>query len=216
MADWIEHDDALRTLLDGAPTLIGLDTEFMRTDTFLPRLALVQIEIAGHIALIDPTAGIEPAPFASVLADPARVCVMHSASEDLEAFATWSCAIANLFDTQIAASFAGLGAGLGYQKLVLELTGIDVPKGSTSLPETMPGGGRFGTAAPATVQSLQVAGNGRRRAEASLLAPIATGEATLTELHPALVSAIIVALRQVGEDNAGRLFAIEIAIAHGL
>ena len=131
MADWIEHDDALRTLLDGAPGTIGLDTEFMRTDTFLPRLALVQIEIAGHIALIDPTAGIEPAPFARVLADPARVCVMHSASEDLEAFATWSCAIANLFDTQIAASFAGLGAGLGYQKLVLELTGIDVPKGET-------------------------------------------------------------------------------------
>ena len=85
-----------------------------------------------------------------------------------------------------------------------------------SLPETMPGGGRFVTAAPATVQSLQVAGNGRRRAEASLLAPIATGEAALTELHPTLVSAIIVALRQVGEDNAGRLFAIEIAIAHGM
>ena len=105
----------------------------------------------------------------------------------------------------------------GYLLLeLLRAVGIDVPKGSTSLPETMPGGGRFGTAAPATVQSLQVAGNGRRRAEASLLAPIATGEATLTELHPALVSAIIVALRQVGEDNAGRLFAIEIAIAHGL
>jgi hypothetical protein len=105
----------------------------------------------------------------------------------------------------------------GYLLLeLLRAVGIDVPKGSTSLPETMPGGGRFVTAAPATVQSLQVAGNGRRRAEASLLAPIATGEAALTELHPTLVSAIIVALRQVGEDNAGRLFAIEIAIAHGM
>ena len=131
MTDWIEHNDALQALLHDAPATIGLDTEFMRTDTFLPRLALVQIEIAGRIALIDPTADIDPTPFAAVLADPARVCVMHSASEDLEAFATWSCTIANLFDTQIGASFAGLGAGLGYQKLVLELTGIDVPKGET-------------------------------------------------------------------------------------
>ncbi|MEO5625937.1 MAG: HRDC domain-containing protein [Dokdonella sp.] len=131
MADWIERNDALLSLLENAPTTIGLDTEFMRTDTFLPRLALVQIEIEGRIALIDPTADIEPSPLAAVLADPARVCVMHSASEDLEAFATWSCSIAQLFDTQIAASFAGLGAGLGYQKLVRELVGIEVPKAET-------------------------------------------------------------------------------------
>lgn len=131
MADWIERSDALLSLLENAPTTIGLDTEFMRIDTFLPRLALVQIEIDGRIALIDPTAEIDPSPLASVLADPARVCVMHSASEDLEAFATWSCSIARLFDTQIAASFAGLGAGLGYQKLVRELAGVEVPKAET-------------------------------------------------------------------------------------
>ena len=131
MADWIERSEALCNLFENAPATIGLDTEFMRIDTFLPRLALVQVEIDGHIALIDPTAEIDPSPLAAVLADPARVCVMHSASEDLEAFATWSCAIAQLFDTQIAASFAGLGAGLGYQKLVRELTGVELPKGET-------------------------------------------------------------------------------------
>ncbi|MEO7325663.1 MAG: ribonuclease D [Dokdonella sp.] len=131
MADWIERNDALLSLLENVPTAIGLDTEFMRTDTFLPRLALVQIEIDGRIALIDPTADIDPTPLAALLADPARVCVMHSASEDLEAFATWSCSIAHLFDTQIAASFAGLGAGLGYQKLVRELVGEEVPKAET-------------------------------------------------------------------------------------
>ncbi|MEO7064587.1 MAG: ribonuclease D [Dokdonella sp.] len=131
MADWIERNDALRNLLENAPATIGLDTEFMRIDTFLPRLALVQAEVDGRIALIDPTADMDSTPFAAVLADPARVCVMHSASEDLEAFATWSCSIAKLFDTQIAASFAGLGAGLGYQKLVRELTGVDLPKGET-------------------------------------------------------------------------------------
>ena len=128
---WIERDDALRELLRDAPTTLGLDTEFMRIDTFLPRLALVQIENAGRIALVDPTTGLAPAPLAEVLADPARTIVMHSASEDLEALATWSCQLANLFDTQVAAAFAGLGAGLGYQKLVSQMTGIDLPKGET-------------------------------------------------------------------------------------
>lgn len=131
MADWIERSDALAALLEHAPASIGLDTEFMRTDTFLPRLALAQIEIGGHIALIDPTADVDPTPLASLLGDPARTCVMHSAGEDLEALATWSCSIARLFDTQIAASFAGLGAGLGYQKLVRDLAGVEIAKDET-------------------------------------------------------------------------------------
>lgn len=131
MTDWIERSEALQDFLDAAPATIGLDTEFMRIDTFLPRLALVQVESAGRIGLIDPTAGADPAALAALLADPARTIVMHSASEDLEALRTWSCSIARLFDTQIAASFAGLGAGLGYQKLARELLGIELPKAET-------------------------------------------------------------------------------------
>jgi len=131
LADWIERSDALQDLLTAAPAVLGLDTEFMRTDTFLPRLALVQVQAAERIALVDPTAGADPAPLAAVLSDPARTIVMHSAGEDLEALATWSCTIGHLFDTQIAASFAGLGAGLGYQKLVREITGVDLPKAET-------------------------------------------------------------------------------------
>lgn len=131
MADWIERSDALQDLLTAAPAVLGLDTEFMRTDTFLPRLALVQVQVAERIALVDPTAGADPAPLAAVLSDPERTIVMHSAGEDLEALATWSCSIGHLFDTQIAASFAGLGAGLGYQKLVREITGVDLPKAET-------------------------------------------------------------------------------------
>lgn len=131
MADWIVRSDELRELLQAPAATIGLDTEFMRTDTFLPRLALVQIEIDGRIALVDPTADVDPQPLAAVLGDAGRACVMHSAGEDLEALATWHCAIATLFDTQIAAAFAGLGAGLGYQKLVATLCGVDLPKAET-------------------------------------------------------------------------------------
>ncbi|MBN8726783.1 MAG: HRDC domain-containing protein [Xanthomonadales bacterium] len=129
--DWIASEGALAGFLEAAPTTIGLDTEFMRINTFAPRLALVQIGLGEAVGLVDPLGVEDPGPLAALLGDPARIIVMHSASEDLEALATWSCTIAHLFDTQIAASFAGLGAGLGYQKLVQALTGVELPKGQT-------------------------------------------------------------------------------------
>jgi ribonuclease D len=131
LADWITQNDTLRTWLETAPAAIGLDTEFMRVDTFLPRLALVQIGIGERIGLVDPLCAIDPAPLAALLGDPAHTTVMHGAGEDLEALATWPCPIAHLFDTQIAAAFAGLGQGLGYQKLVNELLGVDIAKTET-------------------------------------------------------------------------------------
>jgi hypothetical protein len=103
--------------------------------------------------------------------------------------------------------------------LLLELfraTGIDVPSRSTDLPEAPAANVRLVMPPAATLQALQASAAGRRRAETSLLASIAVGETPLGELHPTAVAAIVRALRQVGEDHAGRLFAIETAIAYGL
>ena len=132
MADWIDRTDPLLELLSHAPATFGLDTEFMRTNTFYPRLALVQIAFGEHVGLIDPVAAIELDALDVALADPARLVVMHSASEDLDALATrLPRSIAQLFDTQIAAAFAGLGAGIGYQRLVRDILGIELPKAET-------------------------------------------------------------------------------------
>ncbi len=133
MSDWIDRTDALLELVPHAPATFGLDTEFMRINTFFPRLALIQAAFGERIALIDPAApAIDLDALGTVLADPQRLIVMHSASEDLEALATrFPQGIGRLFDTQIAAAFAGLGAGLGYQKLVREMLGIDLPKAET-------------------------------------------------------------------------------------
>lgn len=133
MSDWIDRTDALSQLVHDAPATFGLDTEFMRINTFYPRLALIQVVLAERIALIDPVAAaIDLDALGSVLGDPARLVVMHSAGEDLEALATrFPRGVGQLFDTQIAAAFAGLGAGLGYQKLVREILGIDLPKAET-------------------------------------------------------------------------------------
>jgi len=103
--------------------------------------------------------------------------------------------------------------------LLLELfraTGIDVPPGSTQLPDQPPANVRLVMPAAATLQALQAAAAGRRLAETALLASIAAGETPLAELHPAGVAAIVWALRAVGEDHTARLFATEVAIAYGL
>ncbi len=63
---------------------------------------------------------------------------------------------------------------------------------------------------------LATSAAGRRRAETALLASIAAAETPLGELHPVGIAAIVRALLQVGEGDAGRLFAIETAIAYGL
>ncbi len=133
MSDWIDRTDALLELMPEAPATFGLDTEFMRISTFFPRLALIQVVFGERIALIDPVAkAIELDALGEVLADPARLVVMHSASEDVEALATrFPRGVGQLFDTQIAAAFAGLGAGSGYQKLVREILGVDLPKAET-------------------------------------------------------------------------------------
>ena len=60
--------------------------------------------------------------------------------------------------------------------LLLELfraTGIDVPPGSTNLPEAAPANARLVMPPAATLQALQAAAAGRRRAETALLASIA-------------------------------------------
>ena len=55
MFDWIDSEPALTAWISAqtAPAVIALDTEFMRTDTFYARLALIQAEIGGRTAVID-------------------------------------------------------------------------------------------------------------------------------------------------------------------
>jgi hypothetical protein len=99
--------------------------------------------------------------------------------------------------------------------LLLELfraTGINIQPGTTLLPEQARGGRPIDAA---TVQALQSA-EGRRRAETALLASVAVGEAPLEGLAPSAAGRIVRYLRSVGEGEAARLFAIEVAIAYGL
>lgn len=134
MHDWIADQAALDDLCAAlaSEASIAVDTEFMRVRTYWPELALVQVATRSRIALVDPQAIAALEPLRALLVAPGSHKVMHSASEDLVALGRIGARpIAGLFDTQVAAAFAGLGPGIGYQRLVQALLGIALEKGET-------------------------------------------------------------------------------------
>lgn len=132
MAYWIKHPSELDERHQRRPTRIGLDTEFIRERTYWPQLALVQMAVGDEVLLIDPLVPGMCEALKPWLTDTSITKIMHSASEDLVAFKCACDALPRpLFDTQIGAALAGIGGGMGYQKLVAEITGTTLPKGET-------------------------------------------------------------------------------------
>ena len=109
---------------------VTVDTEFMRERTYWPELCVVQLGGAGEIAVIDAeAAGLDLAPLAGLLADPAVVKVFHAARQDVEIFLHLFGAVPTpIFDTQVAAMVAGFGDQVGYDQLVAALTGGQIDK----------------------------------------------------------------------------------------
>ena len=131
---WIDQDDQLTELCSTwrKQAAIAVDTEFMRSDTFYPIAGLLQIGDGKGCYLIDPLAIKNLAPLRELMLDTAVTKVLHSCSEDLEVFQRWLGVVpAPLFDTQIAAAFAGLGFSLGYSGLVKSVLTIEIPKDET-------------------------------------------------------------------------------------
>ncbi|HUJ47793.1 MAG TPA: ribonuclease D [Rhizomicrobium sp.] len=116
--------------LESAP-YISLDTEFMRDQTYWPKLCLMQVAgPAGPAAIIDPLAtGIDLAPIYKLIADTRIVKVLHAARQDIEIFWHQGGVIPDpLFDTQIAAMVCGFGEAASYETLVRKLTHTDLDK----------------------------------------------------------------------------------------
>ena len=106
---------------------IAIDTEFLWEKTYAPLICLAQLNVDGHVAIADPIEGIDLTPLASLVADPAVQVVMHAPHADLVAFALRHDVVpTNIFDTQLAAGFIGLSAGLSYERLVAEVAGARV------------------------------------------------------------------------------------------
>jgi ribonuclease D len=71
----------------------------------------VQIIVGGEIVVLDPLAGFDPAPLAEVLADEGVQIVLHAGRQDVAILRReWKTDVTNVFDTQVAAGFAGFAA----------------------------------------------------------------------------------------------------------
>ncbi|MBB3046513.1 ribonuclease D [Litorivivens lipolytica] len=131
---YIDSDAVLETMCQqlAQAEVLALDTEFMRTDTFYPIPALLQLSDGEAVYLVDPLAISDWQALQQLLTCASPVKVMHSVSEDFEVFQRLFGVVPRpLLDTQVGAALASLDSGMGYQRLVAELLDIEVDKGET-------------------------------------------------------------------------------------
>jgi len=115
--------------LEQAPYL-ALDTEFMRDQTYWPKLCLLQVAGPAAQAIIDPLSSeLDLSPFYELLKLPRIVKVLHAARQDIEIFFHQGGLIPDpLFDTQIAAMVCGFGDAASYETLTRKLADAEIDK----------------------------------------------------------------------------------------
>ena len=112
--------------------VVALDTEFVWTRTYHPRLGLVQIGTPDACWGLDCLQGLKPTSLAELIADPSVTKILHDAHQDLELLWQYTGAKPqNVFDTQCAAGFAGLSGKIGLQKLLEEVLNVGLAKTET-------------------------------------------------------------------------------------
>lgn len=140
----------LREIADAARASgrLALDTEFMGEGRYRTLLCLIQLAVptdrsadgsplgqpaSERIELLDP---LDPAfdgsPLADVLADPAVQIVVHAGRQDIALLRRFlSTEVTNVFDTQVAAGFAGMAAQASYDTLLSSLLRVKVAKSAS-------------------------------------------------------------------------------------
>lgn len=110
----------------------AFDTEFVSEETFEPVLCLIQVATRDRLAVVDPLAIRNLAPFWDVVNDPAVEVVMHAASEDLRICRFQTGRVpARVFDVQIAAGLVGFGYPLSLVNLIGQALRVSVSGGET-------------------------------------------------------------------------------------
>jgi ribonuclease D len=108
----------------------AIDTEFMRDQTYWPKLCLIQAAGPDTGAIVDPLSkDLDLAPLYHLMANKKVVKVFHAARQDVEIFHHQAGVIPDpLFDTQIAAMVCGFGEAASYETLVRKITKSEIDK----------------------------------------------------------------------------------------
>ena len=114
-----------------AEGIAALDTEFVWNRTYFPRLGIVQLAAADGTAWVADAAAAGAA-LAALLADQDTIKILHDAHQDLTLLASVTGATPHrIFDTRLAAGFAGLPKTISLQQALRELLDINLPKTET-------------------------------------------------------------------------------------
>ena len=122
-------DTVLALMAQGS--VYGLDTEFIKVDTFWPKLGVFQINVNNHIFLLDGTT-LDLAHFWQKIFA-AQQNIFHACSEDIDLIYHYADKqpLVNVFDTQVALSFLGHGLQVSYQNALKLILNIDIDKDQT-------------------------------------------------------------------------------------
>jgi ribonuclease D len=118
---------------------LALDTEFVGEGRYRTLLCLIQLAVTSadgaeqRIELLDPLADdFDGAPLAALLADPAVQIVVHAGRQDIAlARRVLETEVTEVFDTQVAAGFAGMGAQSSYDSLLNDALGVRLSKSAS-------------------------------------------------------------------------------------
>ncbi|MDH3641595.1 MAG: ribonuclease D [Gammaproteobacteria bacterium] len=129
---WVTSDAELREVVATWQSIVGIDTEFQRTDTFFPIPGLYQVLSGEQVYLLDPLTISDWTPLLEVLEDPRVTKIMHACSEDLELMRHHFGAVPRgVFDTQLANAFLSADYSMSYANLVANLVGEQLDKHET-------------------------------------------------------------------------------------
>jgi ribonuclease D len=135
------QDRALEELAAAARAAgrFALDTEFIGEGRYRTLLCLVALAtpqtpaMAERIELLDPLdEELGGSALSAILADPGVQVVVHAGRQDIALLKRrFGSEVRNVFDTQVAAGFAGLSAQASYESLLAELLGVRIAKSAS-------------------------------------------------------------------------------------
>jgi ribonuclease D len=108
--------------------LIGLDTEFVRRDTYFAKLSLIQISTKNQIYVVDPLV-VNVSKISEILLNRNITKIFHAPHQDLGIFYhDFGVITENIFDIQSAVKFLGIRNQISYQDACEKILNINIEK----------------------------------------------------------------------------------------
>ena len=125
-----ELEPIFRQLKEGnpsdSPSIVAVDTEFLREKTYSAQLCLIQLGIAEHQYCIDVLAIEDLSLLVDLFENDNVLKLFHAARQDMEViYQTLGVLPKPIFDTQLASAFLGSDMQIGYGALVAERLGVE-------------------------------------------------------------------------------------------